>query len=540
MRPLVGLCALGVVLRLALLWIVGDLDLQSDEANYVYLGIAWNHFGFYLDQHRYLWPPGYSWLMSHAISAFGVGGMLAVKYLQVLASASIGLTTMLFAGRLFGQRAAQWAGILWIVYLPLAAFTHLLWNETLFTALFLPGLYQLLMLMLKRADPAATYRVVIAALCFTGSLYLKESPQFLVLVFALLLVPFAGGVLEGLRRGSLLVLVLAACVTPWGLHNKEVYGHFIPLGASLGENVFNGLNQDYRNFDLIPIDVERERRGLEGLKSIMRRWFTLVEPIRFSELDGRIEDLKSESQAVHAANVKAMAEGAESDPRDYELKEKLRRNLIQQERRGNAEVQAKPDDWIEFSGNSGWLRAEPPELINMVDRSKANQENGLAFVKNHKGWYLRSRLRKLADFMTPMSFFTRHQALGHYDDTPIGGSVMRKLTSLWAMGCSMAILILGITGFFTVLKQRPAWILLGTTMGYFLCTTLVVAMSRFRIPAMPLLIALAAGLLTSGPFDAKQRRVLTIVSLSLGFLWWLIWPDNYAIFTEMIWPRYEP
>ena len=282
------IAAAGVFVRLCLLWIVGDLDLQSDEANYVYLGIAWNHFGFYFDQHRYLWPPGYSWLMAGSLNLFGENGMLAVKYLQVLASASIGMTTMLFAVRLFGLRAARIAGWIWVAYLPLAAFTHLLWNETLFSALFLPGLYQIMRLMQGGDDHRATRRIILAGLCLAGSLYLKESPQFLVLVLAALMVPFAGGLTEGLRRASLLLLVVTACVLPWGMRNLNVYGKFIPLGTSLGENAFQGLNEDYRNYDLVPIDNERERRGQPATRTVARHAFTYVEPVAYGDLQVRL------------------------------------------------------------------------------------------------------------------------------------------------------------------------------------------------------------------------------------------------------------
>ena len=42
------------------------------------------------------------------------------------------------------MRAARVAGVLWVFYLPLAFYTHVLWNETLFLACFLPSLYLIL------------------------------------------------------------------------------------------------------------------------------------------------------------------------------------------------------------------------------------------------------------------------------------------------------------------------------------------------------------------------------------------------------------
>ena len=535
------ICSAGVLLRLCLLWTVGDLNLQSDEANYVYLGIAWNHFGFYFDQHRYLWPPGYSWLMARSLGLFGENGMLAVKYLQVFASASIGLTTMLFALRLFGVRAARIAGWIWAAYLPLAAFTHLLWNETLFSALFLPGLYQVMRLMQRGPASGATGRVVAAGLCLAGSLYLKESPQFLVLVLAALMVPFAGGLAEGLRRASLLLLVVAACVLPWGMRNLNVYGKFMPLGTSLGENAFQGLNEDYRNYDLVPINNERERRGQPATRTVARHGFIYVEPVAYKDLQVRLDELRQETDRTVEASRNRIAAGGEADPRAQVLKARLLRNVGLQERWLEAVPPLEPDALIEFAGNSGWLRAEPPDVINTAQRSEINTANGIQFARDHPGWYLRSRLRKLADLFAPVSFFTRHQALGHYDETLLGNNLFRKLTSLWAIACPLVVLLLGISGYIMVLRDRPAWLLIGCTLGYFMCTTLLVAMSRFRIPTIPLLIVLTAGFVVHRKsVQGRGRKIIAAAAVLLVvFLWWITWPEHSMVFGDMIWRRYD-
>jgi hypothetical protein len=187
------------------------------------------------------------------------------------------------------------------------------------------------------------------------------------------------------------------------------------------------------------------------------------------------------------------------------------------------------------------LRAEPPEVINTAQRSEVNMANGLRFAREHPGWYGRSRIRKLADLLTPTSFFTRHQALGHYDETPLGGDLLRKLTSLWAIACPVLVLLLGIVGYVTVLRSRPAWLLFGCTLGYFLCTTLLVAMSRFRIPTVPLLIVLAAGVVVHHKtVEGRTPKILAaLAALLVVFLWWVTWPENSMVFVDMVWSRYD-
>lgn len=473
LRPLLPLCALGVALRLALLFAGGELELQSDEANYVYLGIAWNHFGVYLDQHRYLWPPGYTWFLARCLDVFGFAGILVAKLLQILASASVGLTTMLFAWRLFGARSARVAGWMWVLYLPLAAFTHRLWNETLFLACFLPALYQLLVVLQEGRAARSDLRLVTAGTLFAGALFLKEAPLYLLGALALLLVPNAGSWLEGTRRAALLLAVVAVWIVPWGLHNREVYGHFVPLGTSLGENAYNGLNEQYRNFDLIPLEVERQRRELSPLRLEMWPWFIAAE------------------------------EG------------------------------------------SGWVRAEPPQLVNTVQRSQANTAAGLRYLREHPGWFLRTRIKKLADLATPSSFYTRHLALGHYDSSVLGSPLGRKLSALWALLCPLAVLALGVAGGLLVLDDVPARWLFGTTIGYFLVTSMLVAMSRFRLPIVPLLIALAAGLLVHGVHGARAERgggpgrgrcAAAVGALAaLVFLWWVDLPETWTVLREMVW-----
>lgn len=470
LAPLIALTAVGVVLRFILLAAVGELELQSDESNYLYLAITWDHFGVYFDHHRYLWPPGYSWLLSQLIGVLGAGSLLAIKVLQVLASASVGLSTMLIAYRLgSSMRAAVLAGVIWILYLPLAAFTHLLWNESLFLALFLPALYQCLRVLQGEPGLRVDLRLILAGLLFAGALYLKEAPTYLVPAIACLLVPFSGGIMEGVRRATLMTGVAFVAVLPWCLRNLEVYGHFT-LAHSMGENAYNGLNEEYRNFDLIPIDVERGKRRLPVLSRYV-----------------------------------------------------VRQGII-----------AAPE-------SSGWNREErgtfqDDEIVNTVERSKAMTSKGLEYMLENPGWFLRSRVKKLADLVTPLSFFTRHQALGHYDETPIGGPVSRRLFSLWAMSCTLLALLLGSAGFFS-LPERRGQLLVGLVLAYTLATSMLVAMSRFRIPIIPLLIAAAAVYLTRPRRDATKLETAGTAAVWTGLtlLWWVNWPETWTIFSEMIW-----
>ena len=140
---ILGLAALGVAIRLAFLLLAGDLEPYADESNYLYLALLWDRTSVYSDGVTYLWPPGYPFFLAVFLRVFGDGAVFAAKLCQVMLSGVNGLVVMLLAARFFRPRAVNLAGLIWCVYLPLIGFTHYLWPETVYLALFLPGFYLL-------------------------------------------------------------------------------------------------------------------------------------------------------------------------------------------------------------------------------------------------------------------------------------------------------------------------------------------------------------------------------------------------------------
>jgi hypothetical protein len=452
------LCALGVAVRLLFLLLAGPLELQSDEASYVYLALSLDHFGHHQDAFRFLWPPGFTFLIAKGLAVFGHGGLTAVKLAQVVASASIGATIMLFARRLFGMRAARIAGVIWIAYLPLLAYTHYLWPEPFFLAAFLPALYLVLDVLERPRDGGAVDgRLGLAGLLFAAAVYIKEAPFYLLPVLAVLLFLFAPGAREGVRRATLLLLATTVGLAPWTLRNFEVYGRFVPVASTLGENLHAGVNPKYKNHDIqiFGKGPHREARLPEG---VGREWFT-----------------------------------------------------------------APPE-------GPGWDRAH--RIHNTPDRLNESTRRGIEYGLAHPEWLLRSRIKKLADLFAPLSFFVRHVALGRYDDSALRWLSLRALI-VWAVACPLLVLPLGFAGLFAALRDRAARWLFGAVLAYFVCTGLLVSMSRFRIPMMPLLIVLAGGLLAEGvPAPARNRatasKVAAVVAV-LAFLWWVDLPEVLAL-----------
>ncbi len=249
---LISLVAVGILIRLTLLVLAGRLEPFADESNYLYLGVLWDRFAFYSDSGRYLWPPGYPFLVSRALGIFGAGGVMALKLLQVLCSAIVGGCTILLAGRFFGTRAARLAGAFWCIYLPLIGFTHYLWPETIFLALFLPCVY-ILLLWWQESDLKDRSAPLLASsgLLLGFAVLVKEVGLFLLPLLTCLIFLRTRGSTPRYRVGAALLFLLSATVViaPWALRNLEVYGRLVPVGATLGKNMFMGLNSGYRNLD---------------------------------------------------------------------------------------------------------------------------------------------------------------------------------------------------------------------------------------------------------------------------------------------------
>lgn len=461
------IAALGVALRAALLALALPIEIQSDEANYLYLALGLERFGIYFDQHRYLWPPGYAWLLHCVIGDGSDADLTTFRAIQVAASSSIGITTMLFAWRLFSSRAAAVAGLLWSVHLPLAAFTHLLWSETVFLALFLPALWHVLAALDRSAEGderRAATRLLVAGLLLGGALHLKEAPLFLMVPLALLLAWRARpmGPAATLRLATLLPLAALVTLLPWTARNHEVYGRVALSGSTLGENVYQGLNAHYVNFDMVPLARERGRRGLQPLAEIERRAFT----------------------------APPTAENGAPDP--------------------------------------GWVRAAT--TFHPIERQSENLRRGIEWSVDHPGWLARTRLKKWSDLVTPFSFFVRHQALGHYaPESGLGGALRRPLV-IWSLLSSVIVLLGAALGGALSVGAGHGRALLAVTIGYVFSAALLVSMSRFRVPIEPLLIVLCAGFLTHGVAHRSIPRFLFggAAVIALGALWWISWPETRA------------
>jgi hypothetical protein len=452
-RDLALAVLVGVLFRLLLLALSGNPEPQHDEKTYLFLAVEWNRFGVCLDWERFLWPPGYPWLLAAALNGFGTGALVAVKVAQCVADGLVGLSVALLAARWFSARAGTAAAWGWALFVPLAAYTHFLFTESLFLALFAPAL--LLLVRAADAEPARALRDAAIAGALLGlALLMRELALWLGIVGSAWLA-FAArrhGVGAALQRALLVPLAAAVVVLPWTLRNVDVYGRAVPSGMTLAENCFKGLNRDYRNLELLALEGRKETEGASF---------------------------------------------------------------------GRPSLVAPPSA-------PAWER--PVELERMADRQRETIERGLDYARADPSWFLRVGVQKLADLVAPRSFLLRALALRDYPGPIAQPAIARPLVALSTIE-HVAALLLAAVGLAAARDARARALAL-LVIGLVLATGFLVALSRYFLPAMPLVLALAAGGATQAraAFSSRGRAALAIGGIVLlGALWWIGAPGTIAL-----------
>jgi 4-amino-4-deoxy-L-arabinose transferase-like glycosyltransferase len=145
---------------------------------------------------------------------------------------------------------------------------------------------------------------------------------------------------------------------------------------------------------------------------------------------------------------------------------------------GKAEIRATQGPvrrWLlEPPPDSAW---KPTREANNLDESGENVKRALKFVRLHPGFYLRSRIKRLADWVTPMSFFDRHYRLGLYQDPLDLRWVRRTLIALSVLG-TMLIMAGALPGLFWTLRAPEMRALFLVVFLTCLPSLFMVAMSR--------------------------------------------------------------
>ena len=83
-----------------------------------------------------------------------------------------------------------------------------------------------------------------------------------------------------------------------------------------------------------------------------------------------------------------------------------------------------------------WDTSQAP---NVIDRDAENRSRALGWALDDPGFFARSRVKKLADFATPLSFAVTYPARPFYADTPMAGGLRFALVPLALGSAALAL-----------------------------------------------------------------------------------------------------
>ena len=153
-------------------------------------------------------------------------------------------------------------------------------------------------------------------------------------------------------------------------------------------------------------------------------------------------------------------------------------------------------------------------------RARANVTQGLRYAARHPVFFLRSRVVELVDLLSPLSFPVRSLRLAS-PGPPLGGAGARLAFAACAVLMVPALLLLALRGWWAMEASAAHRGLLLSVSGVVVLSALVNGMSRYRLPALPLLIGFAAlALIGTRADDGKtRRRAATVIGAGLLLLW---------------------
>jgi len=231
-RSLLLVLLASLLLKLGLLFAIGDIAPVRDERRYREVGIS-IAAGEGLKYTNKFWddlhsPPLYPFLMG-LVTWLG-GGPFEVKLLQVFLSTLGAWFLYLLARRWLDARTALWSAALVAFYPTLVAFTHYNWNETVFLFLFLASL-----LALFRPDgtPARPKRMLGAGLLL-GLTALCRAELAYWLPLALAWIVWVERRPRALAQCGALLGGVVLAMLPWWIYVERHYDGFVLV--STGES----------------------------------------------------------------------------------------------------------------------------------------------------------------------------------------------------------------------------------------------------------------------------------------------------------------
>lgn len=181
----------------------------------------------------------------------------------------------------------------------------------------------------------------------------------------------------------------------------------------------------------------------------------------------------------------------------------------------------------------GWAPSDEPHVI---DRTRADMRRAFEYAMEYKAAFLRTRIKKLADLFTPLSFAVRDLRPWIYPGALSAKEVRRPLIVI-SLAEVMLLLPLGLVNLIRLRHERKMFLLFLSIILYTALTGMLVSMSRYRLPMIPFLLVLAGAAVTRAPKECRGRVTIAwsaLLIMVLLLLWALVFEEVVAL-VRVVW-----
>ena len=262
-RRLLWILGVGAIVRLVLLYLLGDLDLWMDEVQYqeIAVNLAEGR-GFVLKGQPTSWrPPLYPFILSGLYMLVGTTHPVVARAFQAILSLVNALVVYLLGRRLFGERAGLGAALLFTVYPSFLFYNNHLLTEVLFTFFLTFTAYCFAVYLESgRLPPLAASGAALGLAVLT-----REIVWPMVGVMALLVGSVTRpGFTRWTWHSAVLLLPFLVVTTPWVIRNTRVQETFTLIATNGGIVFFEG------NYEHTPLDRPWRSHALEPELKVRR------------------------------------------------------------------------------------------------------------------------------------------------------------------------------------------------------------------------------------------------------------------------------
>ena len=262
-RRLLWILGVGAIVRLVLLYLLGDLDLWMDEVQYqeIAVNLAEGR-GFALKGQPTSWrPPLYPFILSGLYMLVGTTHPVVARAFQAILSLVNALVVYLLGRRLFGERAGLGAALLFTVYPSFLFYNNHLLTEVLFTFFLTFTAYCFAVYLESgRLPPLAASGAALGLAVLT-----REIVWPMVGVMALLVGSVTRpGFTRWTWHSAVLLLPFLVVTTPWVIRNTHVQETFTLIATNGGIVFFEG------NYEHTPLDRPWRSHALEPELKVRR------------------------------------------------------------------------------------------------------------------------------------------------------------------------------------------------------------------------------------------------------------------------------